>query len=386
MTSPPTHAFHYPAWKQSIARLIEWAAVPLTSFIPKPDATTPRRILIMEPFLLGDTALLAVMIDPIRKCFPNAEIHFLISTAWADLYRHDPRVTAVHGWVFPWTKRRGKYESMMEYFRSWRFIRNLRKQQFDIGIDARGDVRSQVVLTLLSCKRRIGYTNYLCSNIRIRGKLLTDNLGDVPMQHVTEINLGLVGLLSKTDDVEVVPPKTPARLPALHSASPEKRSSFHIIIHTGAGWTYKRWPQDRWFQLLTRILDLPNVTVTLAGAPSEEVDLRLLREQTGNRVPVVITSLQEMVNLFAGTDLILCHDSGPMNVATMLGKPVIALFGPGVLPLYRPISPASICVEHQSAFPCAPCNQQTCIRPGDFCMQAITVEEVWAEVVRKYEG
>lgn len=368
----PTRAFTYPLWKQAAARLVERLAAPLVRSIPRPDRP-PRRILIMEPFLLGDTALLAVMLDPLKARFPEAEIHLLISEAWADLYRNDPRVKTVHGWAFPWTRRSGKFRSLIDYKGAWDFARSLRSLDFDIGIDARGDIRSHIVLSLAGCRRRVGYTNYLCSNIRIRGLLLTDSLGDVPMQHVTQINQSLVGRLGCT----------PSPLPALHAPIHVVEVPRRLVIHVGAGWRFKRWPLDHWVQLMDRIHGSKNWDVLLVGSRAEEGDLHSLDAQTGGRCTVrVTTSLTDLMAAFASAQLILCHDSGPMNVAVMMNRPVLALFGPGVLPLYRPLSTGSVVVHRQPDFPCAPCNQQRCIRPYDPCMKAITVDEVWRELAK----
>ena len=417
------HGYHYSLPKRLLARLLEYLLWPWLCFIPKPELDCPvRKILILEPHALGDAALLAVMLAPLKARFPQAEIHLLVQPANTDLFQFDPRVTTAHGFSFPWSKREDKYQ-----FWKWpwgdifRFLRALRRQQFEVGIDSRGEVRSQILMVLLGCRRRVGFTNYLCSNIHIRGLLLTDSLGAVPRQHRTRINMALcafgqsTGLWKKTvgtlppaqcereevprnfgdgahdmDSTTLKIPVTPAagdpsltsaltpQLPALiwRPAPSRTSAAFKIVMHTGGGWRFRMWADARWAELLTLTVERFNVALEVVGAKAEKERLDSLRKAVPAQVKISITSLMELVDALQSADLIVCLDSGPMNIAAMLGKPVLALFGPGVIQMYAPISPGSRIVHHQQEFSCAPCSQNICLYPQSNCMHAMGVPEV----------
>jgi ADP-heptose:LPS heptosyltransferase len=144
--------FHYSRTKVWIARLLELLFLPLVARVRRlEDLDCARRILIMEPFQLGDNALLAVMLQPLRDRFPAAEIHILTRSPWTCLFQHDPRVAKVHAFTFPWVRRAGRGWSLAALVDTWRFTRLLRKERFDIGLDVRGDIRSQIVLLLAGC-------------------------------------------------------------------------------------------------------------------------------------------------------------------------------------------------------------------------------------------
>ena len=73
--------------------------------------------------------------------------------------------------------------------------------------------------------------------------------------------------------------------------------------------------------------------------------------------------------------LLLTNDTGTMHLATLLGVPVVAVFGSTEPRLTGPLGRGHRVIRHQVE--CSPCFLREC--PIDFrCMKAITVEEVVA--------
>lgn len=386
---PEERNIAYGRGKRAVARAIELAFAPLARLVPRARGE-PEKILLVEPFMLGDAALLSVMLDPLRDRFPGAAIHLLVQPVAAPLYRDDPRVARVHETIVPWANK-----GPLPRARAWagflRAVRGLRHEGFDLGIDLRGDVRSQVLLVLAGCRDRLGSTNYLCSPIRIRGSLLTRSAGDLPLQHRTTTNLDLCRLAGCEAPRAWTPPdpsrhglplgRAGDRGPAQPAAPPGERAErLRLLVHTGGGWRFKLWPEDRWAGLLGRALAAGGAEITLVGAPGERERLGRLRARLPESVRVVETDVPRLVDEIDRADAVLCLDSGPMHLAALKGKPVLALFGPGVLTLYRPAGRGSRTVHHQDAYPCAPCSQRTCVRPDACCMEAIGVEEVWEQL------
>lgn len=366
--------YHYSPLRVFVARALELLFTPVAWLANRRRDGDVRRILILEPFVLGDAALLAVLLAPLKRRFPGAEIHLLVQPLSAELFSRDSRVTRAHGFVFPWARRRRKADPRYPWAAMFRFVRELRALRFDIGIDTRGEVRSQILMLLAGCRRRVGFTNYLCSNMTIRGRLLTDNIGDVPLQHRAQINLALCAALGCTVDRENF-------LPALEWPAPGPREGFTVLVHTGAGWEFKLWPEAHWAELIRRMAGELPVRIRVAGAPDERPRLDAIRARVGDGCATfVITSLPELVAEINACDLMIALDSGPMNIATMLGRPVVALFGPGIVPMYAPASRGSCVVHRQAEYACAPCAQRHCIHPDHNCVASITVDEVLARV------
>jgi ADP-heptose:LPS heptosyltransferase len=92
------------------------------------------------------------------------------------------------------------------------------------------------------------------------------------------------------------------------------------------------------------------------------------------------TTLAQLIERLRECRLLLTNDTGTMHLAAHLGVPVLAIFGSTEDRLTGPLGPASRVLRHH--VPCSPCFLREC--PLDFrCMQAVTVEEVTAAVLRE---
>jgi ADP-heptose:LPS heptosyltransferase len=145
------------------------------------------------------------------------------------------------------------------------------------------------------------------------------------------------------------------------------------VVHTGGGSRFKKWNVEQWIELCDFLGD----KVMLVGTSSDFEKLTYITGQINEHIEIRITkSLQELLHVIYEAQIYVGLDSGPANIASMLGRPCVVLFGPGVVPLYQPISQGSIALHHQERFPCAPCSQQTCLNPEKTCTEDISVEEV----------
>jgi ADP-heptose:LPS heptosyltransferase len=125
----------------------------------------------------------------------------------------------------------------------------------------------------------------------------------------------------------------------LAAAEPRANPNGPVILHIGAGSESKRWPLDRWEELLAAHRARGIVTVLVAG--EVEAD-RLPRtecsrfEALGGRFLRDVAALAEILKsgrLFIGSD------SGPAHLAAQLGVPTLALFGPSDSRAWAPIGP-----------------------------------------------
>ncbi|MEJ2615461.1 MAG: hypothetical protein P8Z35_10915, partial [Ignavibacteriaceae bacterium] len=153
-----------------------------------------EKILIIEPFGLGDVASLSVMIGPLKNTFPESSIYILTKSGNENIYDFDKRVKIIIS-EFPWTDYSKRW-SLKMYFNLLVDIFRIRKLRICIGIDPRGDIRSQVILLLIGCRERLGYNNYMNSNITTRGLLLTQTAEKPESEHRYDWNLNLLNYLN----------------------------------------------------------------------------------------------------------------------------------------------------------------------------------------------
>ena len=121
--------------------------------------------------------------------------------------------------------------------------------------------------------------------------------------------------------------------------------------------------------------------VVLTGSPSEneyvesvvaEVKNKELTESLSGKL-----TFGEFMELIERSFAVITNDTGPMHLAAALGKPMVALFGPGDPLHYELPSAKTITIVHHVA--CSPCLYHSDVPPckgNNICMQKITVSEV----------
>ena len=110
-------------------------------------------------------------------------------------------------------------------------------------------------------------------------------------------------------------------------------------VHLSARKPSQRWPEDRFAELIRRLL-ANGVGVMLLWAPGSAADpahpgddekAAAVRARVGDATAalaaVATTTLPELVAALSLVDGMVCADGGAMHLAAGLGKPVVALFG-----------------------------------------------------------
>lgn len=370
--------YRYPQNAQRKARTVEWLArlllFPWLRSRPVVESSNELRILFVEPFQMGDVLSVTPMFEPLFDRFPNVRIYFLAKPSSAAILRMDSRITEVFEFDFVWSDYGNKRTITPGYMiRLIRFMHALRSYQFDVGIDTRGDIRSQLLMVLTGCYARLGYLRYLASNLTLRGYLLTRHLAGDQVRHRYDWNLMLLTLLG-------VSPDLPIRFPAFRPSGvqPRGQSSDYLLIHVGGGWEYKRWNMEKWTSLINDLGEAQPRRIMIVGSAAESQILNTLEQANRNLGTVTfrITSLTELVELVISCKLFVGLDSGPMNLAVCLGRPVVALFGPGDSTMWYPYGSRGSMIHHVEKFPCNPCHQTVCQFPEHHCMREISATEV----------
>jgi len=98
---------------------------------------------------------------------------------------------------------------------------------------------------------------------------------------------------------------------------------------------------------------------------------KLLGDRCTNRIGQ--TTIEQLIDELRECRLLLTNDTGTMHLASLLGLPVVAIFGSTEPRLTGPLGDGHIVLRHQVE--CSPCFLREC--PIDFrCMKAVSVEEV----------
>lgn len=347
---------------------------------PKPPRSgPPRSFLVVEPWGIGDVVLSTALLKALRINFPAATIVLLAKGHAEVLLAGGGLVDEVVSFDFPWTAFTGKLKPSRYVASEFQeLLRRLRARDFDVSLDARRDIRSNVITYLAGARRRIGY------DFGGGSHLLTDVVpSGTQNEHKISDWLALLRPLG-VEAHEAAPSLTVtesekefARQRLGAAGLSTKRPI--IGVHPGASHPVRHWSAERFATVIDRIVSERGAQVLLfeekLGDSAEITPASPIRR--------VQSDLRGFMALVNQCDLLLCSDSGPMHIASALGVPVTALFGPQRSGWYGPRGKFDRVVQVDE-MPCRPCFD-ACIFASAHCMEGIRTDGVAEAVIAQLD-
>ena len=159
---------------------------------------------------------------------------------------------------------------------------------------------------------------------------------------------------------------------AAHGVSPR-----FIALAPGSIWGTKRWP---YYAELAAGLDRPCVVV--GGAEDRSLAEAIVAAAPGRTVSAAgELALRASAALLQRAAVLVTNDSAPLHLATAVGTPIVALFGPTVPDFGfgpRRAGDASLGLDGLVCRPCSKHGPETCPLGHHRCMRELAVETVAA--------
>jgi ADP-heptose:LPS heptosyltransferase len=158
--------------------------------------------------------------------------------------------------------------------------------------------------------------------------------------------------------------------------TPEERSRV-IILHPGSGSKKKVWPLERFLTLAGMLQVRFYSKLLILFGPAEGSEVERVFERMDPRVYIQVKglSLLELASVMEGCRLFIGNDSGISHLASALGIPTIAIFGPTDPSVWSPRGEKVWVVRKGT--PCSPCTQERILQCTEIeCLKGIGVEEV----------
>jgi len=105
----------------------------------------------------------------------------------------------------------------------------------------------------------------------------------------------------------------------------------YICFHLGANWEPKRWPTEHFAALADLIETKWHFPVVVTGSQTDESLFLKFREKVRQAKVISLvgkTGLRVSAAVYKNAACLVTGDSGPMHIASGVGAPVVALFGP----------------------------------------------------------
>ncbi len=349
------------------------------------------KILIVKLSSIGDVVQTLPALYALRKGFEKngvkARIDWLVEEVASRVLSGNPLIDNVIV-----VRNRGWRTHLMENIKTARLLASAR---YDMVLDFQGLFKSGVWVWLSKGKRRIGFSNAReLSRIFFNEKLPPYD----PDRHAVDRYLDLARYAGGLSGQAVFPIYTgleeKKRVEGILKDSGiagQGETGLHrwqpfFVIAARARWATKEWKDDALAEVAKAVTQASGMRAVLVGGREDRAGLEGLKESIGSRAVNLagLTTLKELAALMKTASFVLTVDSGPMHIASAVGAPTVALFGPtapwrtGPYGGCTPGSRKNIIIRKE--LNCSPCFKKRC--PDARCMKEITAEEV----IRAIEG
>lgn len=325
-------------------------------------------ILLIELFEMGASIMIIPTIRYILKQHPDTKIYILTSkgnrNSWDLSGLINPEnIICLNGhnlWTFATSAIRAIFK--------------LRSIKIDLSIDFEKFSRISVLLAVLAGAKRIaGFFGYEYEGL-YRGK----NLIDAPcsFNQNAHISLNFLALAKVAlsphldypnyknflDPREIELPLyqvTPERANALRSKLGLTESDKLVVIcpDVGANLQVRNYPVEAYGEVARTLLtDDPKRHLAIIGVESNRPICTQLANLIDNaRVHNLCgstTSLQELIELFSVSELLIGNDNGPLHFASLTATPILGIFSTDSPFVYGPLGQAVVLYTY---FHCSPC-------------------------------
>jgi len=313
----------------------------------------PFRILIRASNWLGDSVISVPAVRAIKAGRPDAHITIAAPKKIAAIWKLVPEVNEIVS-----LPHRGLFAT----------VRLLRRQpRFDVVVLFPNSLRVALEAWLSGAPQRVAYRGHF--RRWLLNQIVPETARVGPPEHQAFRYLRIAEELG----AKVDPVGEAVGFPRDANSVPYSKK---IGLCPGAEYgPTKRWLPERFAEAAKTIAEQRDVQWMLFGtkrdaAIGEEI-CKVLGDRCTNRIGQ--TTIEQLIDGLRECRVLLTNDTGTMHLASLLGLPVVAIFGSTEPRLTGPLGHGHIVLRHQVE--CSPCFLREC--PIDFrCMKTVSPQEV----------
>jgi lipopolysaccharide heptosyltransferase II len=340
------------------------------------DDDNIKEILIIRTAYIGDVIMTLPVCKPLKTKYPDARVTFLTCSKAESALRGNPYIDEILTYDAFWFYPQDRKKSFNEYRT---FLKKLRSKRYDMVIEARADMRDIIFIASMSRSRcRISY------GVGGGGYLLTDIVPYERLKHKVDYHLDIVKYLGcPVDDLEWDIYLTENEEKEVREALAAKGIDFGkslVAIHPGGRKELKSWSAEGYADIADRLIEDFDATVVFTGSPDEAFLSKRIQGMMNNKSYMLAgsVSLRGLTSVLRMCDLFICNDTSPLHIASAIGTPTVAVFGPSKSIETGPYGNIHRVVEND--YPCRyGCDENTCRHDVyNECMTTITPDKVYS--------
>lgn len=343
------------------------------------NASVPR-ILVISPNWVGDAVIAQPLLKLLKERHPAWPIDVLAPTWVAPVWNAVAEVDTVLESPFK--------HGALQLRERWQFAQHLKQRGYAEAYVLPNTLKFALIPWLAGIPRRIGY----------RGEMRYGLL-NVVHRVTPSLPRPMVSFYAALADAPAEEAPAPTDLPRPRLTVKEEEAIVALekfglradrrLIAFAPGAEFgpaKRWPPMH-FAALARIIRqaYPDVQIVLLGSPKD----REVCDEIVGAVPELCnlagtTSLGQAIAILSKAAAVVSNDSGLMNIASALNRPIVAMYGPTDMHNTPPFSEVAQAVSLH--LECAPCHRRECPLGHHHCMNQLSAEMVWEPLHLMVEG
>ena len=337
------------------------------------------RVLVVKTSSLGDVLHTLPALSDAAQRLPGISFDWVVEESFVEV----PAWHAAVDSVIPVALRRWKH-SPLQVLRAGEpqaAVRQLRKQTYDLVLDAQGLLKSAVISRFARGPRAGLDRN--SAREPVAARVYHRKIAVPRQQHAVHRVRQLFAAALQYE--------LPASAPDYgirQRFAGQGRDRYLVFLH-GTTWPTKHWPEAYWTEL-ARMAAGQGLQVKLPWGSEAE-------RQRAERIAVLHEavevlprmSLGELATLIASASGVVGVDTGLVHLAAALGTPCITLYGSTDPGLIGTLGESQ--VHMQAQFECAPCLSKKCTFGGTSavypaCYETLDPGEVWSKLSRMIPG
>ena len=349
----------------------------------------PKRILIINPFGIGDVLFTTPVIRALKEEYPDCFIGYWCNRRVRPLLESNSRINKLYD------LNRGDLKKIYHesFFKglgeTLKLGLEVKKGNFNICFDFSLDYRYSLFAKIIGIRKRIGF------NYKNRGRFLTEKLDltSYSDKHVVEYYLDLLRFLDikpKDKSLELtVSASTELKAQNMLAARGIEKGDLVVGIAAGAGgsWgkdaSYKHWPALKFAQAADKLANEFKAKIVILGDETEQPISEVIINAMVHK-PLNLTGrvkLELLPAVIKSLNILISNDGGPMHMASALGVKSVSVFGPVSELVYGPYPDKRMHPVLKWDMGCRPCYKNfrlpVCDKDRE-CLKSVSVDDVFS--------
>lgn len=278
-----------------------------------------RRILLVRTDRVGDVVMTTAAIREIRRNYPDAFIAALTKPHTSNVLLNNPNLNLI---ITDDPQKNG----------FWEIVKKIRSYKFTDALLIMPTERAAYQLFFAGIRNRVGVGHKLYEVITFMKSVVRNNY--TPLRHESDYCMDLarkIGVKGKSIQPEIFlteAEKKEAGRFFKDKGIPAK--SKLIFIHTGTFGSAPNWSEDKYLQLIQKILGSykdANIILTareMSGGFRD--DIKRFNSERVLDVSYDTENLRDLIKLIYKADIMICTSTGPLHIADALNVKCIGLY------------------------------------------------------------